>query len=689
MFFRVVWLSLMQGIPVMRLMRVSSVRFVAVLLLLPAMLPSPISAQPQSPSPDEPQLWFEGKHRLNAHGNEFNGLAKSSDGQRLFVASEKGEILVWNTVAGKLEQTLRQPRPVHLIASLANAQEFVTAGSYHSAPEKAEVRKWNARTGVSVELQGLAKNSFPIALATEPKAGLIALTTLEGAIHVWDAKSNTLLATWTIANVPNSVAILGRDLYVVTNDRRDLMADSALGESAIIKFNADDQKNGPVDYLRIPDRHWSEVDVSPDRSLLSATYQKEGVNTVFIEPASKAEIATLETRNFAWIDSSKLVLFDWDHPVSIAQFQSNGPPITTPLEGSVKDLEVRPIHITGQVANADGSKVWMAYSKAGGLLEFDLPTGKAKPLIQARPGAYAISVETANGESGHVLTGGADGYVRLWQLSDFSLLKEHQLLGPGYFVIDALLLPGAKRAVAGLMRIRKNREEQQLEPVKVLLVDLETGKHKKLTEAHLWRSRPVVIDNQLLVPEGNRITFISLDTGQIAREFRLKDPIAASAVSANRRWLAVVEHTGKLSLLNLNTFELKTSAIQIPDDAGPIAITNDARYIYVLNAGAQLGCWDLNTSEFTDSTLTRIKEMHTNVDFMVLANDDKWVITAGNHGDVGVFDRTTSRLVSYTRVSAAFFYVERVWVRGDRVIFITDVGALFDGRLQKQAPARR
>lgn len=35
------------------------------------------------------ELTFEPQRRVNAHGDEFNGLAKSSDGQRLFTATEK------------------------------------------------------------------------------------------------------------------------------------------------------------------------------------------------------------------------------------------------------------------------------------------------------------------------------------------------------------------------------------------------------------------------------------------------------------------------------------------------------------------------------------------------------------------------------------------------------------------------
>src|SRR5688572_27192672 len=153
----------MQMIPVMRLMRTASFRFLLVLLLLPALASSHMLGQSQQ----QRQLDFHGKHRVVAHGNEFNGLAISSDRQRLFVATEKAEVIVWNIGAGRVEQPLRQSGPVHLIAALADADEFVAAGSNHFEPRNAEVRKWNANTRASVELQGVDKSSFPVALDAE------------------------------------------------------------------------------------------------------------------------------------------------------------------------------------------------------------------------------------------------------------------------------------------------------------------------------------------------------------------------------------------------------------------------------------------------------------------------------------------------------------------------------------------
>ena len=69
----------------MRLMRVSSLRFVAALVLMSAVSSSQVPAQ----SRDDPELLYDGKHRINAHGNEFNGLAKSSDGNDCLLPAKK------------------------------------------------------------------------------------------------------------------------------------------------------------------------------------------------------------------------------------------------------------------------------------------------------------------------------------------------------------------------------------------------------------------------------------------------------------------------------------------------------------------------------------------------------------------------------------------------------------------------
>ena len=156
---------------------------IIVRLLIVAVLTSSfltVSSRGQDAGNEE--LRFAPKHRVNAHGNEFNGLAKSADGRRLFIATEKGEIIVWNIALGQAERTLRQPSAVHFVAPLPASSEILVAGSNHHKPMKPLVRKWNVETGTFVDLAGLDESAFPTALATETKTSLAAVTTENGEL---------------------------------------------------------------------------------------------------------------------------------------------------------------------------------------------------------------------------------------------------------------------------------------------------------------------------------------------------------------------------------------------------------------------------------------------------------------------------------------------------------------------------
>src|SRR5215510_6085724 len=93
-----------------RVRSLSSRLLAGVGFLLPACCPQLTFAQPQTG--ETPQLRFETRHRVNAHGDEFNALARSSDGSRLFIGTERGDIIVWNTATQQTERRLHQSSAV-------------------------------------------------------------------------------------------------------------------------------------------------------------------------------------------------------------------------------------------------------------------------------------------------------------------------------------------------------------------------------------------------------------------------------------------------------------------------------------------------------------------------------------------------------------------------------------------------
>ncbi|HEX6715839.1 MAG TPA: hypothetical protein VF088_01940 [Pyrinomonadaceae bacterium] len=630
-------------------------------------------------SSDRQDLNFEVKHRVNAHGDEFNGLARSSDGKRLFVGTEKGEVIVWNIALRRTERTLRQASAVHLVASLPDTNEVLAAGANHHKPVHALLRKWNIETEAFVDLSGLDGDSFPTALATGNE--LAAVTTAEGAVLVWNLATNKQLATWKLEEAPIALALIGRDIYVATIDREALLSDQGPHRSRIIKLNVDNPKSGPIEFLHAPDRSWTTLSASPDHRLLAATFDGEqGERTLIIDPASKSEIGNFQGSASVWIDSSQLMLFKWLDPSEIVQIPRSGPAkAVRQLERMQADTEGRAFDLTGQVTNVDGSQVWASYRQGPGLLEFDLASKKIKTLIEGRSGAYAISVVEQDSD-GKLLTGGADGYVRLWNLVDIFLIKEFRVAAPGYFVTDVDLLPDARSAIIGVMRIRKRMEQPVVDPLQVFLLDLQTGQQKKILDVYSWQARIAVVDGQVVYADEDRIKLAPIDTPQNTRELLVSSLVINTALSANRRWLAVADEKKNLSVFDLKTLQKKSIAIE-PEHLGTFVITNDGGYVYGIANEGELTKWNINTGQTSQSVLSQIRDRSSRVDFMTLSHDDQWLVTAGNHGDVGIFDRETGRLLAYTRTSAAAFYVEKVWTNGNRMIFTTDTGVMFDGIL--------
>ena len=64
--------------------------------------------------------------------------------------------------------------------------------------------------------------------------------------------------------------------------------------------------------------------------------------------------------------------------------------------------------------------------------------------------------------------------------------------------------------------------------------------------------------------------------------------------------------------------------------------------------------------------------------------DEQEIAIGGNHRDVAVYEIATGERRLYFEIGAADFYVTNVWLGGDRLLFSTDAGVLFDGRVKRQ-----
>jgi len=277
-----------------------SQRFIRTLLFLSITL-SYSSWPASSQIADNPSLSFAPKHRVNAHGDEFNSLARTADGRFAIIGTEKGDLLLWNLTSQKIERTLHQPSAVHYVVALSDSRYLVAAGSNHYAPRNSLVRKWNLANGMFEDLPGLPTDSFPTALAFDSKTGLVAVGVSDGTIIVWNSATNKVVANFKTQDVPIALALMGRDVYVVGIPQESLRTYQEPAENWIVRFNVDNPNQGGSEFLKTPGRLWDAIDSSPDNQLLVASFREQGTGefTVIIEPHSRSELAKVEGSQLA------------------------------------------------------------------------------------------------------------------------------------------------------------------------------------------------------------------------------------------------------------------------------------------------------------------------------------------------------------------------------------------------------
>ena len=61
-----------------------------------------------------------------------------------------------------------------------------------------------------------------------------------------------------------------------------------------------------------------------------------------------------------------------------------------------------------------------------------------------------------------------------------------------------------------------------------------------------------------------------------------------------------------------------------------------------------------------------------------LSEDERCLVMGGNHRDYMVFDAESGEELDYGRTADADFYVTNGWLDGDRLIFTTDLGLLYE-----------
>jgi hypothetical protein len=229
----------------MRLVRVFAVAALQLLFLI--FFPGASLAQESSGGGFD----FQTMRRVNVHGDEYNSVAASTDGNHLVIGTEKGLVVVWNVAEGRVEKNLSQGSPIHEVVSLGDGRRFVAAGGWHSgAAHSSVVREWDIESGTSREWPGVGEETFTL-LASDPAAGLVAGATgglVAGApgshVVVWSARDGRVVASWEFRQTALGLAVSGQSVYLTLADAESLLSgdEEQLKPNSILVLDAREPK---------------------------------------------------------------------------------------------------------------------------------------------------------------------------------------------------------------------------------------------------------------------------------------------------------------------------------------------------------------------------------------------------------------------------------------------------------------
>jgi WD40 repeat protein len=161
------------------------------------------------------------------------------------------------------------------------------------------------------------------------------------------------------------------------------------------------------------------------------------------------------------------------------------------------------------------------------------------------------------------------------------------------------------------------------------------------------------------------------------REFAIDKKQSQFCVSANGSWLGVADDEGKLHVFEIATGRLVRSSVEKIDSLTRLAVSDDGRWVYMTEFTASLKRWDTQNDRFEKLNAIRgqCRELR-------LSADQSRILVGGNHRDVSIYDAKTGESIASFETEAADFNVTNIWASGDRLIFTTDSGVMFDGRLE-------
>lgn len=317
------------------------------------------------------------------------------------------------------------------------------------------------------------------------------------------------------------------------------------------------------------------------------------------------------------------------------------------------------------VVSADASKAWEVFQLNAALFELDLNKQTVEERYSVNGLLYAMDVREG---LNLIATGGDDKFVRVRKLSDLSLVKEFRVV-PGVPQGVALLADGQHVVFSASSKDSATR---------ISVGNLVSGETRHLfdIEEPFVQIRAAV--GGFVYNRSDRIVLAN-GTGATIRELKVDGKLGGFAVSANGEWLVVADENEKLFRFEIKSGKRTKVGDQKVENLTRLTITNDGRFVYTTDFHANLKKWDTKTNQVTE-----LAEIRGQARTLKLSSDEKEIVIGGNHRDVAVYDSAGERRL-YMTLTASDFYITNVWLGGDRLLFSTDTGVIFDGVIGREA----
>jgi WD40 repeat protein len=613
----------------------------------------------------EDEYGFEIERRINAHGDEFMALAQTSDGRYLIIGTESGKLIVWGIAERRILRQLDQGSAVHCLVALSDPDTFVAAGGPHAGHDNRPViRKWRISTGESEEWTGLKDGSI-FSLAFDPASNLVAAGTMTGQLAVWNSGSGKIVTKRSLDSCIMGLTINKQEIYL-TKFKIDEEEEGA--KNAILRLLVNEPKRPPTEFSKqSEDKLWTDVKLSPDARYLAAHFASSSARgVVLLDRATGKELSTFESRSFAWSRNGQLVLFDGEVATERVSMDARGQVSRSELFKEAQwHSSGSPANMTAQVISADGSTAWEVFQIGASLVELDLNKKSFDQVYSLSGYLHTMDVrEPLN----LIATGGDDEFVRVRRLSDLSFVKEFKAA------------PGVPQGVAlmddGRHIVFSASSDQS--PTRISIGDLGSGQSRTLLEVPEPFVGVQAAAGGFIYKRANSLVLAKWTDGSTVREYAVDGDLAAYAVSVNGKWLVASNNTGHLFRFQIVTGTRTNVGAESISDLTRLTITNDGRYVYTTEFGAALKQWDTQTKAMKQLAVIR-GQART----LRLSRDEKEITIGGNHRDVAVYETATGERRLYFEIAAADFYVTNVWLGGDRILFSTDAGVLFDGWVKR------